>query len=138
MTDVIEIPGGTGRALVLRQGEALKIVNTHGTQVVDTWALALADTGEYLSVEHTRRMLFGLFPERGKPLWSNRRTEMLVLEPAVPLTQRRRASQSACQEAASVTSIPPPGHGATVPSRGAACSSRCRAARPAAERLHVR
>jgi uncharacterized protein YcgI (DUF1989 family) len=48
--------------------------------VVDTWALAAADTSEVLSVEHTRRMLFNLFPKQGDALYSNRRTKMLHLE----------------------------------------------------------
>jgi uncharacterized protein len=75
-----EIPGGFGRAVPLRKGEAVRVVNTFGTQVVDTWALAAGDLTEYLSVEHTRRMLFNLFPKRGDTLYSNRRTPMLLLE----------------------------------------------------------
>jgi uncharacterized protein YcgI (DUF1989 family) len=75
-----EIAGGHGRAVPLRKGEAVRVVNTHGTQVVDTWALAAGDLTEYFSVEHTRRMLFNLFPKRGDTLYSNRRTPMLLLE----------------------------------------------------------
>lgn len=75
-----EIAGGTGRAVPLRAGQALRLVNTHGTQVVDTWALAMGDTSEHLSVEHTRRMLFSLFPRQGDRFFSNRRTPMLLLE----------------------------------------------------------
>ena len=75
-----EIAGGLGRAVALRKGEAVRLVNTFGSQVVDTWALAVADLGEYLSVEHTRRMLFNLFPKQGDTLYSNRRQPMLLLE----------------------------------------------------------
>ncbi|MFO0997530.1 MAG: urea carboxylase-associated family protein [Alphaproteobacteria bacterium] len=75
-----EIPGGGGLAVVLEAGEAVRLVNTFGSQVVDTWALARRDTSEYLSVEHTRRMQFSLFPKVGEPFYSNRRTPMLVLE----------------------------------------------------------
>jgi hypothetical protein len=64
----------------LAKGEAVKLVNTFGSQVVDTWALARGDTSEYLSVEHTRRMLFNLFPRQGDVLYSNRRSPMLLLE----------------------------------------------------------
>ncbi len=35
---------------------------------------------EYLSVEHTRRMLSRLFPKEGDALYSNRRTALLALE----------------------------------------------------------
>ncbi len=77
---VMEIAGGTGKAFALAKGHAVKLVNTFGSQVVDTWALALGDTSEYLSVEHTRRMLYNLFPKQGDLLYSNRRTPMLLLE----------------------------------------------------------
>jgi hypothetical protein len=75
-----EIPGGGGLAVPLRTGESVRLVNTFGSQVVDTWALALGDTSEVLSVEHSRRMLFNLFPKQGEPLYSNRRSPMLILE----------------------------------------------------------
>jgi len=76
----IEIPAGEGAAVRLRAGAAVKLVNTHGTQVVDTWCLALADPSEYLSVEHTRRMLGRLFPRAGDALFSNRRSKLLLIE----------------------------------------------------------
>ena len=75
-----EIAGGFGRAVTLRKGEAVRLVNTFGSQVVDTWALAAGDLSEYMSVEHTRRMLFNLFPKQGDTLYSNRRQPMLLLE----------------------------------------------------------
>lgn len=75
-----EIPGGGAAAVPLRAGEAIRLVNTFGSQVVDTWAVAAADPSAYLSVEHTRRMNGALFPKRGDPFWSNRRDPMLVLE----------------------------------------------------------
>jgi uncharacterized protein YcgI (DUF1989 family) len=77
---VTEIPGGGGAAVRLRRGEALKLINTHGSQVVDTWCLALGDPSEYLSVQHTRRMLGRLFPKEGDTLFSNRRTPLLLIE----------------------------------------------------------
>jgi uncharacterized protein len=75
-----EIAGGAGRAVRLGKGEAVRLVNTFGSQVVDTWALAHGDISEYLSVEHTRRMLHNLFPKQGDSLYSNRRQPMLLLE----------------------------------------------------------
>ena len=80
MTDTVEVPGAHGRAFPLPRGAALEIVNTHGGQVVDTWALSAADPTEHLSVEHTRRMLGKLFPRQGDVLYSNRRTPMLAIE----------------------------------------------------------
>ena len=75
-----EVAGGGSAAIRLCTGEAVKLVNTHGSQVVDTWCLAAADVTEYLSVEHTRRMLGRLFPREGDTLHSNRRTALLALE----------------------------------------------------------
>lgn len=77
---VTTIAGGASKAIRLAQGRALKLTNTHGTQTVDMWALRDRDPSEYLSVEHTRRMLFSLFPRAGEPLFSNRRTPLLQLE----------------------------------------------------------
>ena len=68
-----EIPGGGAAAVLLRASDRIRLINTFGTQVVDTWCLAVADTTEYLSVEHTRRMLGRLFPAEGDGLFSNRR-----------------------------------------------------------------
>jgi uncharacterized protein len=75
-----EIAGGAGAAVRLEKGQAVTLVNTYGSQVVDTWCLRAADLTEYLSVEQTRRMLFRLFPAEGDALYSNRRTPLLELE----------------------------------------------------------
>lgn len=63
----------------LAAGERLRIVNTHGGQVVDTWALARADASEYLSMEHTRTSLGKLVPAAGDHLYSSRRRPLLTL-----------------------------------------------------------
>ena len=74
------IPARTGRAVAIRAGEAIKLINTHGSQVVDTWAFRADDLTEYLSMEQTRRMLLKLWPQEGDTLSSNRRNAMLVME----------------------------------------------------------
>ena len=53
----LTLPAREGVAVPLRAGERLRIVNRHGGQVVDTWALARTDLREYLSMEHTRTSL---------------------------------------------------------------------------------
>ncbi len=78
--DMIEIPGGQGAAVSLAKGQALRLSNTFGSQVVDTWALSAEDPSEVLSVEHTRRMNGALFVREGGTFWSNRRNAMLLLE----------------------------------------------------------
>jgi uncharacterized protein YcgI (DUF1989 family) len=74
------IPGGESAAILLSAGQAVKLVNTHGTQTVDMWCLGFPDTTQYLSVEHTRRMLGRLFPRESDSLYSNRRNPLLNLE----------------------------------------------------------
>jgi uncharacterized protein YcgI (DUF1989 family) len=73
------LPAREGVAVPLRAGEQLRIVNTHGGQVVDTWALARADVCEYLSMEHTRTSLGKLVPAAGDHLYSSRRRPLLTL-----------------------------------------------------------
>ena len=74
----ITVPAGAGRAFRLAAGERLRVVNTHGSQVVDTWALA-SEGDEWLSMEHTRTGLSRLMPRVGDPLFSNRRRPLLRL-----------------------------------------------------------
>ncbi len=77
---MITVPGGGGRAVRLSEGEAVRLVNTPGSQVVDTWAVMADDPSEVMSVEHTRRMTAHLHPVEGDVFFSNRRTPMLRLE----------------------------------------------------------
>ncbi len=81
MTDETHVvPARRGRALRLGRGQALRIVNTHGSQVVDTWCFNADDLGEFMSMEHMRGVLQGIFPKAGDPLVSNRRRPILILE----------------------------------------------------------
>ncbi len=79
-SDVQCLQARSGLAVPLGTGQAIKLINTHGSQVVDTWALSANDHAEHLSVEHTRRLLLKLWPREGDKLYSNRRTPMLLLE----------------------------------------------------------
>ena len=74
------IPARQGRAVRLQAGEAIRIVNTHGTQVVDTWCFNAADMGEFMSMEHLHATLGSIFPVQGEPLFTNRRRPILLLE----------------------------------------------------------
>ena len=73
------IPARSGRALRLGAGEALKLVNTHGTQVVDTWAFNAGDMTEFMSMEHSRVAIGGIFPRPGDTMVTNRRRAILTL-----------------------------------------------------------
>jgi uncharacterized protein YcgI (DUF1989 family) len=73
------IPARSGAAVRLKKGESVKLINTLGSQVVDTWAFNSDDIDEYMSMEHTRVMLGKLNPTRGDGLFSNRRRALLTL-----------------------------------------------------------
>ncbi|MBX2854610.1 MAG: urea carboxylase-associated family protein [Rhodobacteraceae bacterium] len=75
-----EIPARAGVAVPISNGQRLKLINTFGSQVVDTWAISAADPSEYMSMEHTRRVNGHLHPVAGDFFLSNRRRPMLLLE----------------------------------------------------------
>lgn len=73
------IPARHGRAVRLDQGQHLKIINTHGTQVCDLWAFHAYSLREFLSMEHVRPWLNRMIPKIGDPLVTNRRRPILML-----------------------------------------------------------
>ena len=75
-----EVPARQGRAVKVAQGQALKIINTFGHQVVDFWAFHAKDLSIHLSIEHTRAGLSRLTPRAGDILVDNRREPMLKFE----------------------------------------------------------
>jgi uncharacterized protein YcgI (DUF1989 family) len=77
MPDPILVPARKGKAARLDRGERLRLVNTHGQQVVDTWAFNRDDIAEFMSMEHTRAHLQKILPTTGDTLYSNRRRPML-------------------------------------------------------------
>jgi len=76
----ITVPARCGRAARLNTGQAIKIVNTHGSQVVDFWAFSAEDLTEFLSMEHLRATLQRILPHAGDALVTNRRRTILQFE----------------------------------------------------------
>jgi uncharacterized protein YcgI (DUF1989 family) len=76
---VIEIPARRGRAAHVACGQHVKVINTHGEQVVDTWAFNGEDLGEFMSMEHTRAHSLHIVPRVGDVLRTNRRRPILTL-----------------------------------------------------------
>jgi hypothetical protein len=72
------VPARKGKAACLAVGERLRLVNTHGRQVVDTWAFSRDDLGEFLSMAHSHAHLSKILPTAGDTLVSNRRRPMLT------------------------------------------------------------
>ena len=75
----IHIPAGTGRAVTLRAGQTLRIVNVEGGQVADFIAYNAADMNEALSTIHTLVSIGRLFPTKGDALRTNRRRKMVEI-----------------------------------------------------------
>jgi len=71
------VPPGEGRAVLVREGQHVRVVDVEGGQVGDLFAVAAADPGEYASAEHTRVAIGKLFPRPGDPVLTNRRRPIL-------------------------------------------------------------
>lgn len=74
-----EVPARHGRAVRLRRGQVIRIVNTHGTQVCDAWAFNAAELSEFMSMEHARAWIDRIAPRVGDALVTNRRRPILTL-----------------------------------------------------------
>lgn len=79
MSELVTIPARHGKAARLAQGQSIRIVNTHGNQVVDTWAFNAADLQEFMSMEHARAYIDRIRPRVGDPIASNHRRPILTL-----------------------------------------------------------
>jgi uncharacterized protein YcgI (DUF1989 family) len=73
------IPARKGVAVAVREGQRIRVVNTHGQQVVDTWAFCRQDCNEFMSMEHTRAGLRQLMPRLGDMMLTNKRRPILKL-----------------------------------------------------------
>jgi uncharacterized protein YcgI (DUF1989 family) len=76
---IVEIPARKGKAAPLRRGQTVRVINTKGQQVVDTWAFNAGDLREFLSMEHSRVAIGHLIPKVGDVLVTNRRRPILTL-----------------------------------------------------------
>jgi uncharacterized protein YcgI (DUF1989 family) len=76
---MIEIPARRGKAVRLRRGQTVRIINTTGQQVIDTWAFNAADLHELMSMEHSRVAIGRIVPQVGDALVTNRRRPILTV-----------------------------------------------------------
>jgi hypothetical protein len=85
MAESIEIPARRGKASRVARGQSIKVVNTHGAQVVDTWAFNSDDMDESMSMEATRATVLKMRLDVGDAFYSNNRRAMLtILEDTSP------------------------------------------------------
>ena len=87
MSSIITIPACHGIATPLTAGQTIKVINTYGSQVVDTWAFTLSTfpptstskITSQMSMQHTRASLNKIVPVKGDGLYNNERQRMFTL-----------------------------------------------------------
>lgn len=79
MTKLQTIPARRGKATHVAQGESLRIINTHGHQVVDFWAFVGGNLSEHSGMEQCRATWLRMCPQVGDALYSNRRRPIMTL-----------------------------------------------------------
>jgi uncharacterized protein YcgI (DUF1989 family) len=79
MAGLIEIPARRGKAAFIERGRQVRVINTYGQQVVDTWAFNRADLSEFMSMEHSRANLERILPRVGDRMLTNRRRPILAI-----------------------------------------------------------
>lgn len=73
------IPARRGKAARVGAGQRVRVVNTHGTQVVDTWAFVGAEVTEWMAMDASRAWFTKLRPAPGDTFLTNRRRPILTL-----------------------------------------------------------
>ena len=76
---LVTIPARRGKAARVAAGQRIRIVNTHGTQVVDTWAFSAQDVTEWMAMDAGRAWLLKLAAAVGDSFVTNRRHPILTL-----------------------------------------------------------
>lgn len=73
------IPARRGVAARAKAGQRLRVVNVHGTQVVDAWAFCDPHLAEFMSMEHTRPTVGRVRPRVGESFVTTIRRPILTL-----------------------------------------------------------
>ena len=79
MPQSVVIPARKGVSVSLRKGQSIKVINTHGKQVIDFWAFSPNDAFDYLSMQHNRSVLSKISISVKDTLVNNKRKPMLTL-----------------------------------------------------------
>ena len=77
--EIIHIPARRARAVRLNKGQSIKIINTHGQQIVDTWAFNAEDLREFMSMEHSRTYISRIMARVGDSMVTNKRRPILTM-----------------------------------------------------------
>ncbi len=76
---MVTIPARRGKAARVSAGQRIKVVNTHGTQVVDAWAFSAQDATEWMSMEASRAWFMKLAAAVGDSFITTQRRPILTL-----------------------------------------------------------
>lgn len=76
---LVTIPAARGKAARLGTGQRVKLINTHGTQVVDAFAYNAYDLGEYMCTASSRVWNQRLNPKVGDVMVTNQRRPILTI-----------------------------------------------------------
>ena len=83
--ETVHVPAREARMVPLRKGDIVDVVNTHGGQVVDTWAFPLDAPDEYMSMEHSRILHYRMTFQPGDALCTDSwRTILTFIEDTSP------------------------------------------------------
>jgi uncharacterized protein YcgI (DUF1989 family) len=77
--ELVTIPARRGKAARVCAGQRIRVVNTHGTQVVDAWAFNARDVTEWMSMEASRAWFMKLTAAVGDAFVTSRRRPILTL-----------------------------------------------------------
>ena len=80
MVQQVHVPARTGKAVQVKGGQRLKVIDIQGKQVCDFFALNPSNPAEFLSGVYTRSTLGLMRPKIGRPLYNNQRQPILLLE----------------------------------------------------------
>ncbi len=74
---IMRIPAQGAKAVLVKKGAKVKVINTYGSQVVDCWAFNAKNVGEFMSMEHTRISILRYRPNTGDKIVTNKRRPIL-------------------------------------------------------------
>jgi uncharacterized protein YcgI (DUF1989 family) len=78
-SEIVTIPARRGMAARVAAGQRIRVINTHGSQVVDTWAFSARDVTEWMSMEASRAWFLRLAAAVGDTFVTNQRRPILTL-----------------------------------------------------------
>lgn len=79
MASRFTIPARRGKAIEIDAGTVFRVVNTHGSQVLDSWAFSASDISTFMSMEHSRSFNSHIHLRPGDTLVTNRYTPIMTV-----------------------------------------------------------